>query len=365
MITNKTFINYSRDIIVILISLVSFSCSTAPGYPRSDHFDGKKFFNPDTRVGHGFLDTIKWLWEMDVVRWPQWIEDQPREKLLQRIGRGRIRITYINQGTTLIQLDNCNILTDPIWSDKAGPYSWLGVKRVRKPGIPFDDLPPVDLILISHDHYDHLDIQTLKKLYKIKQPKIITGLGIKRILNSEGIFNVTELDWWENCPYKGREILITFVPASHSSGRGIFDTNRTLWGGFVIKGKSGTIYFAGDSGYADFVNTIKKTFPQITVSLLPLGSYEKRWYMKHQHMNPSDAVKIHKILNSQISMGIHFATFLEHPEQSIDAHEKDLKIALKKYSFSESCFIVPKFGEGIFIYTKHGNGIIKYHNIRN
>ncbi len=360
MINNKKFKKYLLGVVILVFSLVYFSCSIAPRFPRSDHFNGKRFYNPDNRDGHWFLDTIKWLWEMDTVQWPQWIEDPPREKLFKRIGIDTIRITYINQSTTFIQLDKCNILTDPIWSEKAGPCSWLGIKRVRKPGIALDDLPPVDLILISHDHYDHLDIRTLKKLYKIKQSKIITGLGIKKILSSEGIFNVTELDWWQNFSFKERGITITFVPASHSSGRGIFDKNRTLWGGFVIKGKSGLIYFAGDSGYGDFVRTISKTFPYITVSLLPLGSYEKRWYMKHQHMNPYDAVKIHKILSSKISIGIHFATFLEHPEQSIDAHEKDLKLALKKNNLSESCFIIPKFGEGIFIDKEYNKSITKH-----
>jgi len=335
-----------RFVIIFLATaaLMSFlqGCNQYNG-PASDHFDGSRFFNKEP--GHTFFDQIKWLWKMDTVDWPDWVEDPPQPPPIARTRKGELRVTYINHATVLIQIDGINILTDPIWAKRAGPIPWVGVKRVRAPGVKMTDLPPIDIILISHDHYDHLDVATLRKLNESHRPKFIMGLGVKNRLESIGPVRIVILDWWQR--YAHNKITkITFVPSRHNSGRGIFDKNRTLWGGFTINGSAGNVLFMGDTAFGGFMEDISKKFKGFRLAILPIGSYEKRWFMKTQHMNPDDAVRAHKIINAKQSLGVHFGTFKEHPEQTIDQHETDLKVALKKYHLPKSEFVVLKFGEG-------------------
>jgi L-ascorbate metabolism protein UlaG (beta-lactamase superfamily) len=317
-------------------------CSYYKG-PPSDHFDGSCFFNKEP--DNTFFDHIKWLWEMETVEWPEWIDDPPQPPPIAHVNEGKLRITYINHATVLIQMDGVNILTDPIWSERASPISWIGTKRVRAPGVKMEDLPDINIILISHDHYDHLDIPSLKQLVEIHQPIILVGLGVKRQLESIGWNDIIELDWWEEYIYS-TGTKITFVPSRHNSGRGIFDKNKTLWGGFIIEGFVGDVIFMGDTAFGEFLKEIKKKFTHFRLAILPIGSYEKRWFMKTQHMNPDDAVRGHQMLEVNQSVGFHFGTFKEHPEQTIDAHEEDLKVALEKYNVPKSEFWLLKFGEG-------------------
>ena len=289
---------------------------------------------------------IKWVWEMETVEWPDWVIDAPQPKPVDRVKDGELRITYINHATILIQSDNINILTDPIWSDYAGPFSFLGSKRVRAPGVKIEDLPKIDIILISHDHYDHLDFPTLEKIVSLHHPVILTGLGVKSRLSSFKGTEIIELDWWDEYSIIRNNKKIFFVPSYHNSGRGMFDENKTLWGGYIIETGKGYVLFMGDTAFEEFFYDIKKRFCPIRLSLLPIGSYEKRWFMKNQHINPDDAARAHIILEAKQSIGIHFSTFKEHPEQTIDAHEKDLKDALIKYNIPESDFLILNFGEG-------------------
>lgn len=315
-------------------------------YPISDHFDGEVFFNPDQKEDHSFGKMVKWLWEMDTVDWPDWVVDKVQPPPPVSVGPGKVRVTFINHATVLIQMDNVNILTDPIWSYRAGPASWLGSKRVRDPGVPLEALPPIDMILISHNHYDHLDLHTLKKLNERDAPDIIAGLGNKALLSDNGMQKVHELDWWQSINTPETGLTYTFVPAKHDSGRTPWQRDKTLWGGFVISNGQGDVYFAGDTAFGPFLEEIARTFQDIHIAMLPIGNYEKRWFMKNQHMNPDDAVRAHSILGSGQSIGIHYGTFVEHPEQTIDAHEKDLAAALEKYQVDESRFWVLDFGEG-------------------
>lgn len=339
-----TLIHYNVLLAMVLIVPFLNGCSTPYKGPPSDHFDGSSFFNKEP--DHTFMDMVKWLMEMETVEWPKWIDDPIQPKPVEQVKNGELRVTYINHATILIQMNGLNILTDPIFSFRAGPVSWLGVKRVRDPGVRLEDLPKIDYVLISHDHYDHLDLPSLKTITKKHQPKHLVGLGIKKRLLKNKIHNVEELDWWQTHTTASKDVTFTFVPARHDSGRNPFFKNKTLWGGFVIESPSGQVYFAGDTGYGDFVEAIQNRFKRIRLAILPIGSYEKRWVMKPQHMNPDDAVLAHKLLGVQQSMGMHFGTFAEHPEQSIDAHEKDLAIALDKYNIPSSQFWVLQFGEG-------------------
>ncbi len=324
--------------------LAAVGCCTQPPGKVSDHYDGRRFYNPEP--DHSFTDMMKWLWEMETVAWPEWVEDEHRPAPPMVVDGGRLQVTYINQATMLIQMDGVNILTDPFWSYRAGPFSWLGSRRVRAPGVDLDALPRIHLVLISHDHYDHLDLPSLTKIAGKHRPVILTGLGVKQLLTSENIDNVVELDWWQDHVLKESGIRITFVPARHQSGRGLFSQNQTLWGGFVIQGPSGKVYFAGDTAYGEFLTDIQERFSGFRLAIFPIGSYEKRWFMQGQHMNPEDAVRAHLLLGVSQSVGMHFSTLLEHPEQTIDAHESDLREALTKYRQAESSFWVLGFGEG-------------------
>ncbi len=328
--------------VICFLAILIPGCTYYSG-PPSDHFDGSHFHGNTT--DHAFTDHIKWLWEMETVEWPEWVDDPPQPPPVKHVKEGELRITYINHATVLIQIDGINILTDPIWSERAGPFSWLGAKRVRAPGVKMSDLPPIDMILISHDHYDHLDLPSLRQLTMAHQPVVLTGLGVKSRLASIEGQRVVELDWWQKHQHTD-SIGITFVPALHESGRGLFDQNRTLWGGFVIESRAGRILFMGDSGYGEFIHEIKNRYSSFRLAVLPIGSYEKRWFMKNQHMNPDDAVRIHKELKVAQSVGMHFGTFAEHPEQSIIAHEEDLALALEKHDITRSAFWILKFGEG-------------------
>lgn len=336
--------NTSIIIMGVLFFMSLNACSTGYQGPASDHFDGSKFFNKEP--DHNFTDMVKWLWEMETVEWPEWIEDPKQPPPISRVDNGDLRITFINHATVLIQMDQLSILTDPVFSMKAGPFSWAGVKRVRAPGISLDNLPEIDYILISHDHYDHLDIPTLRQITARHQPTILVGLGTKEYLESKDIKNVIEMDWWDKHWIVHGEKAIIFVPARHNSGRWPLMGNRTLWGGFIIDSPNGQVYFAGDTAFGEFFYLISERFEKIRLSILPIGSYEKRWFMESQHMNPDDAVKAHKVIGSSQSVGIHYGTFAEHPEQAIDAHEKDLFEALKKYEIPSSVFWILSFGEG-------------------
>lgn len=338
-------------IISLTAVLLIFLNSRAALYqgPISDHFDGRRFLNqtPD----HTLTDMLKWMWEMETVEWPEWVDDPPQPKPIEEVNKGELRITYINHATTLIQLDGLNILTDPFWSERAGPISWLGSKRIRAPGVAMQDLPTIDAIIISHDHYDHLDLASLRQLTVQFKPLILVGLGVKPLLESKGFSgaNIVEMDWWQDYSLEPDALKITFVPAWHNSGRSPFAGNRTLWGGFVIEGSAGRVYFAGDTAYGQFLDQIRERFAPFRLTIFPIGSYEKRWFMKNQHFNPDDAVQAHQLLESKQSVGMHFGTILEHPEQTIDAHEQDLAAALEKYNLSPSAFWVLKFGEGRYV----------------
>jgi L-ascorbate metabolism protein UlaG (beta-lactamase superfamily) len=332
--------------LVVCVPHLFCGCTTHGG-PISSHFDGARFFNPE-RDEHSLAATARWLWEMKAVDWPKWVDDPLRPPPPERARLGALRATYINHATVLLQTDGLNILTDPIWSTHAGPATWLGVRRVRSAGVPFEQLPRIDLVLISHDHYDHLDAPTIERLWARDHPTFLVGLGVGAVLRSWGVSPaaVVELDWWDEYLPPKTQVRIVFVPARHTSGRGPFSVGRTLWGGFLLGSSGGQIYFAGDTGYGAFLNEIAERSSCIRLAILPVGSYEKRWFMRPQHLNPEDAVQVHTKLRAQHSIGIHYATFAEHPEQSIDAHEKDLAAALASSAADSARFRLLGFGEG-------------------
>jgi L-ascorbate metabolism protein UlaG (beta-lactamase superfamily) len=308
-----------------------------------DTMNGKRFYNIEPVKNHNAWDMIKWSVTRKRAKWPEWVELEPGDSPPKRVEKG-IRYTVVNHDTVLIQADGINILTDPIWSMRAGIFSWLGPKRVVAPGIAFDRLPPIDIVLISHNHYDHMDIPTLKHLVERDNPLILTGLGNKGTLLSNGISNVRELDWWQN--FSKGDIEIHFTPARHFSRRGVSDYNMSLWGSFVIKTPSGVIYFIGDTGYGSFVKEIHKRFGPVDLAFIPIGAYEPAWMMETVHLTPEEAWQVHGELESRFSVGIHFGTF-QLTDEGINEPAERLGKNISQNGASSGKFVVPAFGKSV------------------
>jgi len=238
-------------VFLLVFNLVGYWLSV-PRYkgPVSDHFNGKTFINPGNVKAKGLGDVIKWASSRKPAPWVENTALDYGEKPVERNTEGVI-ITFVTHSTFLIKVDVRNILPDPIWSERPSPVSFLGPKRMRPPGLRFEDLPPIDLVLLSHNHYDHLDLPTIKKLIKIHDPQFISPLGVGAFVRSLGTQKVEDIDWWqEKQLHVG--FVVAAVPAQHFSGRGTFDRDATLWCGYVLVREQGNIYFAGDSGYGDF-----------------------------------------------------------------------------------------------------------------
>ena len=276
--------------------------------PVTDHFDGERFHNHQSgwQTEGSFL---KWQMTKKPGPWRTWIESQPGPKPETRVddqsAGGRIRVTWVNHATMLVQMDGVNILTDPIWSERCSPVSFAGPKRRRAPGIRFEDLPPIDAVLVSHNHYDHLDLPTLRRL---EGSRIFTPLGNSALMARHGVGGATDFDWWQEAPLSNR-VKVTLVPAQHFCARGLSDRNQTLWGGFVISGPSGHVYFAGDTGWGKHFAEIGEKFGAIRVALLPIGAYLPRWFMKPAHISPDEAIDAHHALRARTSIAMHFGTF--------------------------------------------------------
>jgi len=251
----------------------------------------------------------------------------------------KIQITWIGQSTFLIQVEGINILTDPIFNNRSTPLG-IGFKRRSPPGIPFNRLPPIHAVLISHNHYDHLDRYTIKKLGN--SPKYFIPLKLGQWFRNHKTTNYEEMDWWDTSMFKG--IRMVCVPAQHFSRRAVRDGNKTLWAGWVLETKHGKILFAGDTGYASHFKTIRERLGPMRLALLPIGSYRPRWYMKTIHMDPPDAVSAHKDLQAQQSIAMHWGTFLI-ADEPLGEPPVYLKKALKEAVISDDTFLVVKFGE--------------------
>jgi L-ascorbate metabolism protein UlaG (beta-lactamase superfamily) len=333
--------------IVILLPILFIPSCFSPklNLEKSENFDGERFVNlipPDEKKT--FSKFLKWRFQTKREKWPEWVDIVRTKPEFQIVSEG-INVTFINHTTLLVQIDGVNIITDPIYSDRASPFSFIGPKRVRLPGVKFDDLPKIDVILISHNHYDHFDKETLDRLILRDDPKILFGIGNSFYLNEKNPKNIIEMNWGDE--FKFKNLKFTFLSKQHWSKRNLFDTNKSLWGSFAIEG-SKKIYFAGDTGYSNHFKNIQKKFEYFDLSLIPIGAYEPRWFMKYNHMNPEEAVQAHIDLKSKKSIATHFGTF-QLTNESIDDPVKDLKIAREKYNIKESDFFTLKEGGSYFI----------------
>jgi len=276
--------------------------------PPTDHFDGERFRNAAETVHASAGGLAKWMLTRERGSWQSFIDAEPGPAPPPRVGVGELRVTFVGHATVLVQMDGLNLLTDPVWSNRASPFGWVGPRRHRPPGIRFEDLPPIDVVLLSHNHYDHLDVDTLRRLAETHSPRIVTGLGNAALCEAEGIGGAEDLDWWQSTR-ASEQVRIVSVPARHFSGRGLGDRDQTLWMGHVVEGPAGRVYFAGDSGYGDHFTHIRERLGAPRLALLPIGAYEPRWFMQAVHMNPEEAVRAHVDLDAGTSVGIHFGTF--------------------------------------------------------
>jgi L-ascorbate metabolism protein UlaG (beta-lactamase superfamily) len=289
-----------------------------------------------------FVDLIKWQWTSQKAKWPDWIQSEVTLQV-DRPRSNELLWTFVNHSTVLIQSPGFAFLTDPIWSDRTSPVSWAGPKRVRAPGLAFDALPELDFVLVSHNHYDHMDLPTLKKLSEQFDIPNFVPLGDGETLRRAGVKQVVEMDWWQSHEVKsrrsGKAARITFVPAQHWSSRWPWDRNLSLWGGFVVEADGATVYYSGDTGWTDSFAQISARFPRIDLALLPIGAYEPRWFMQLQHMNPDDAVRAHLVLKPRRSLGVHFGTF-QLTDEAVDDPVRHLNEARLKHGLAEIDFSV-------------------------
>lgn len=308
---------------------------------RSAHFDGRRFNNPFGPTPQPFSKVPQMLLERRTP-WPRQVEDvQQRPAPLDN---SLAVVTFIGHSTFLIQTAAGNILTDPIYSARAGPLNLIGPRRVRRPAVRLTDLPKISTVLLSHNHYDHCDLPTLRQLAKRFDPLVVTPLGNGALVKSSGIRRVEELDWWQ--PSRSSTHSIVLTPAHHFSARTPFDRNRALWGGFMLGAGSALIFFAGDTAYAPWFREVRQRLGRPDLALLPIGAYEPRWFMQAVHMNPSEAVEAHVQLEAAQSLGMHFGTF-QLTTEGIDAPVRALEEARRERGVSESRFRVPEFGESM------------------
>lgn len=293
---------------------------------------------------------LKWQWERLVGRLPKEPPGGYRPAILPPdrdwliSNRTETSLTWIGHVTFLYQIAGKNILTDPHFSPRASPFRFLGPKRRVPPAIALEHLPHIDLVVISHSHYDHLDRRSVVDLNRQSggAPLFLVPLGLKAWFARQGIGNCEELDWWDCRNVAG--LAATLVPVQHWSSRTPFDRDRTLWGGWLIDHPGFRFFFAGDTGYSADFKEISKRFPAIDLAGLPIGAYEPRWFMKWAHANPQDAVQIHKDLGARQSVGMHWGTF-NLTDEPIDEPPKRLMQALLEADISPERFFVMQFGE--------------------
>jgi L-ascorbate metabolism protein UlaG (beta-lactamase superfamily) len=312
--------------------------------PPSDHFDGRHFFNPEDRarpprpLGAGMA--ARWASGRGRVKWPDHVAVTPTRPPARVEGR-RMLVTWIGHSTVLVQTAGLNILTDPIWSQRASPFSFAGPKRVRAPGVRLEDLPKIDLVLVSHNHYDHLDLPTLKRLWDRDRPAIVTSLGNDSILAGKGISSVAA-DWGRTIEARGAAVTVERV--HHWGSRWGTDRNRALWSGFTVATPSGKIFFAGDTGWGGGVwaDEAAKHGPY-RFAILPIGAYLPREVMESNHMNPEESVAAFQRLGAARALGVHWGTF-QLTFAGIDDPPRRLAAALKAAGIPADRFIATEVG---------------------
>ena len=329
---------------MLLAALTACASGARHVGPVSDHFDGERFHN-EAPFDLGWRDLWRYYREREPGVWTRDLTPPNHPDPVARVGAGELQVTVINHATVLIQIDGLNLLTDPIWSARASPFQWLGPQRYVAPGLAFAQLPPIDAVLISHDHFDHLDLPTLRRLEAEHQPRFIVGLGEGAWLREEGLRDVVALDWGQGHALNER-VSVHGQRAQHWTGRGFgaWQRNRSLWMAYVITAPGGPVYFAGDTGYGPHFAASGAAFGPFRLALLPIGAYKPRWLTAYQHISPDEAVQAHRDLGAARSIAVHFGTFaLAEEGQHEPVH--DLSVARSAAGLPDDVFIAPTFGQ--------------------
>lgn len=318
--------------------------------PPSDHFNGKRFFYPGYPAGRDFADLLKWKLTSRPARWPADLpRPQPQLPLPPAPPAPAVALTWIGHATFLIQSSAGNWLTDPFFSERAGPSADLGPKRAVPAALAPEDLPPLAGVLLSHDHYDHLDRASLRAI-AARAPAgaatpLYTPLGYAPF--SAGLA-LHELDWWDTAA-AGNGVSVQLTPARHWCRRTIGGTNLRLWGGILLRLPGKTIYFAGDTALEkDLSREIARRCGPIDLALLPIGAYEPRWFMSDAHMNPSEAVITHQLLGAKQSIAMHWGT-IQLTDEAYDAPPRALAEARAAAGLPASAFRALSIGERLVI----------------
>jgi L-ascorbate metabolism protein UlaG (beta-lactamase superfamily) len=320
--------------------------------PVSDHFDGLHFFAPDGSPPKSLAELLRWQFGRDRQRqqWPEWAPSPYADTPPPRVEGNQVRLSFVGHASWLIQTSGLNILIDPVWSMRASPVNWAGPKRHNDPGIAFDALPKIDIALVSHGHYDHLDVATLSRLAATFSPRVITPLGNDLTMRSaDAAIKAEGFDWHDRIELGGG-VAVTLVPTRHWSARGLFDRNKALWASFVLETPAGKIYIVCDSGYGSgrHFRRVAEAHGPLRLAILPIGAYEPRWFMQDQHMNPSDAVKALADCGAAQALAHHHGTF-QLTDEAIDAPAMALGTALDEAKISRERFVALKPGQVVEI----------------
>ncbi len=354
MITTRRRLLASLGGLTVAAGLSAIWASRMKTYdgPVSDHFDGTHFFDPDGSPPKSLAQVLRWQFGSGRERnaWPEWAPSAYADTPPPRVSGDKVRLSFVGHASWLIQTAGLNILIDPVWSDRASPYTFIGPKRHNAPGIAFDALPPIDVVLVSHGHYDHLDVATLSKLAAEFSPRVVTPLGNDVTMRStDGAIRAEAFDWHDRVEL-GNGVAVTLVPTRHWSARGLFDRNKALWASFVLETPAGKIYIVCDSGYGDgkHFRRVREAHGPLRLAILPIGAYEPRWFMRDQHMNPSDAVKALADCGAQQALAHHHGTF-QLTDEAIDAPETALHAALDEADIARERFVALKPGQVVEI----------------
>ncbi len=335
----------SRPAMLLALLSAGACCEfSGPRYhgPKTDHFDGERF--------HNFIDTpvpasayASWALHRKRGAWSSNLDAPSGPPPPRRVADGELRVTWVNHATVLIQVDGFNLLTDPIWGDVAGPVRVAGSHRRHSPGLRFEDLPPIDIVLLSHDHYDHMDLPTLRRLEEAHHPTVVAGLGQRALLREHGLRHVVELDWGRKLHLAHNKLVVIGVPARHGCMRGACDHDARLWLGFVLLSHSGNLYFAGDTGYGPHLQQIGDRYGPFRLAMLPIAPSRPRELFAAVHLDAAEAVRAAQVTGAQQSLAIHFGTFA----QGDDAETEPVELLERTLQAAPGVnFRVPRFGEG-------------------